>query len=131
MDLSTRILERLEFLGISQSELARRAQIPQSTVNSLVKRPRRSSPHLVRIAQQLRTTPAYLMGETDDPDSEFTEEPLTAEEREWVEMLRGIAPRDRAAALQLVRTISQSAQSPMLQGRQHEFTPQPPKGDRL
>lgn len=90
-------------------------------MNSLVKRPRRSSPHLVRIAHQLQTTPAYLMGETDDPDSEFTTEPLTAEEREWIEMLRGIAPKDRAAALQLVRTISQSAASPAVNNERLAF----------
>lgn len=130
MELGTRILERLDVLGITQSELARRAQIPQSTINSLIKRPSRSSPHLVRIAKELRTTPAYLTWETSDPDSEFTEDPLTAEEREWIELLRSVAPKDRAAALQLVRTIAHSAQSPMLQAHPQDFRPKG-KEDKL
>lgn len=101
---------------MSQAELARRATIPQSTVNSLIKRNRRSSPHLVRIARELGTTPAYLTGESDDPDAEFGNDTvnLTAEERDWVELLRAIPPKERAAALTLVRTIATSAQTPSI-----------------
>lgn len=116
MDLGTRIVERLDVLGMSQAELARRTTIPQSTINSLIKRGRRSSPHLIRIARELRTTPAYLTGESDDPEAEFGEDAidLTAEERNWVELLRAIAPKERAAALTLVRTIATSAKSPSI-----------------
>lgn len=66
MTLAQRIQARIEALGISQSELARRAGVPQTTVNSLVRGQRRSTPHIVRLAQVLQTTPAYLAGETDD-----------------------------------------------------------------
>jgi len=52
---------------MSQSELSRRAGIPQSTINSIITKNRRSSPHLIRLARELETTPEYLMGESDDP----------------------------------------------------------------
>lgn len=67
MQLSDRIEERLSALGMTQAELARRASIPQSTMNSMIRKGRRSSPHLIKIARELQTTPAYLTGDTDDP----------------------------------------------------------------
>lgn len=52
---------------MSQSELARRVGLRQSTINALVKGNARSSAHLHKIARELGTTPEYLDGETDDP----------------------------------------------------------------
>lgn len=61
-ELGARILERLESLGLSQSELARRVGITQPAVANLIKRGGRSS-HLHSIARELQTTPEYLLGE--------------------------------------------------------------------
>jgi len=122
MELGPRIEERLRTLGMSQSELARRAKVPQTTMNSLVRSSSRSSPHLVRIARELRTTPAYLTGETDDPSAEFPDEfDMSSDERTLIELFRGIAPKDRAAVLQLVRSLATSAATPLLQGEQQGF----------
>lgn len=66
-DLGKRVLERLEAVGISQSELARRVGITQPAVSNLIKRGTGGSSHLHKIAAVLRTTPSYLTGETDDP----------------------------------------------------------------
>lgn len=69
MTLGARIEERRKAIGItSQAALARKADLPQSTLNGLINRPYRWSPHLNRIANALQTTVAYLCGETDDPD---------------------------------------------------------------
>lgn len=38
-------------------------------MNSLIRGNSRTSRSIVQIARELRTTPAYLMGETDDPES--------------------------------------------------------------
>lgn len=54
--------------GMSQSELARRVGISQASVFRLVKGDAYGSKHLHKIARELRTTPAYLAGEIDDPD---------------------------------------------------------------
>src|SRR6185436_2328384 len=66
MTVGDRIRERLELLGISQSELARRVKISQPTINALVNGDATGSKHLHRIAAELETSPAYLCGETDD-----------------------------------------------------------------
>lgn len=66
MSLGDRIAERLEALGISQSELARRVKVSQPTINSLIRGGNTGSKHLHRIAAELETSPAWLAGETDD-----------------------------------------------------------------
>ena len=114
MGLGERIEERLKALGISQSELARRTKLPQSTINSLIRKGRRSSPHLVKLARELRTTPAYLSEDTDDPEADFQDEALTAEERESLEQLRQLPAKDRQAVLQLLRSLSDAQEKPTL-----------------
>lgn len=106
MNLSDRIKARLQELGLSQAELARRAKIPQTTVNGLVQGKSRTSVHLVRIARELQTTPAYLVGETDDPQGQLPDFPVTADEQAWLELFRGLDSRDKAAITQLLRTLA-------------------------
>ena len=67
MSVAERLSERLSSAEISQSELARRVGVRQSTINALVKGNAQSSAHLHKIARELGTTPEYLTGETDDP----------------------------------------------------------------
>jgi transcriptional regulator with XRE-family HTH domain len=69
MTIGERIEERRKALRIpSQSELARRAEMGQSTLNGLIRNSYRWSPHLPRLARELQTTVEYLVGDTDDPD---------------------------------------------------------------
>lgn len=70
MIVGHRIRERLEQLGMSQSELARRTGVTQGTIGGLVIGKSRSSTHLHKIARHLQTTAAYLSGDTDDPDED-------------------------------------------------------------
>ncbi|WP_312488154.1 helix-turn-helix domain-containing protein [Sphingomonas sp.] len=63
-----RIAERLTQIGLSQSALARRIDVSQQTIHKLIVGKSRGSTHIHRIARELQTTPAYLTGETDDPD---------------------------------------------------------------
>jgi transcriptional regulator with XRE-family HTH domain len=67
--IGERIEERRKALAIkSQSELARRAEMKQSTLSGIIRRPYRWSPHLPRLARELQTTVDYLVGDIDDPD---------------------------------------------------------------
>lgn len=58
---------RLEAVGLSQAELARRVGISQQAVSKMAGGGAYGSRYLHRIARELGTTPAYLTGETDDP----------------------------------------------------------------
>lgn len=64
---------------------------------------------LYKIAAVLHTTPAYLMGETDDPSPETKKEPtgiadgLTEEDRELIEAFRAASPEKRQAILALLK----------------------------
>jgi transcriptional regulator with XRE-family HTH domain len=106
---------------ISQSELARRVGVSQQTIFKLAQGQSQSSRYLHKIARELGTTPAYLSGETEDPDADAPPTPeLTHEHRELIELFDGMAPKDRAALMQLARTIATSARSPTIHagGRQ-------------
>lgn len=105
MSLGARIEERLNALGMSQAELARRANVPQTTMNGLIRGNSRTSPHLIQIALELQTTPAYLTGATDDPLAEFPDFTLTADERGWVEALRATSLEGRKALLSLSKLL--------------------------
>ncbi|WP_267348721.1 helix-turn-helix transcriptional regulator [Sphingomonas sp. GM_Shp_2] len=73
MTIGERIEERRKALGVSsQAELARRVGISQSTMNGLIKKPYRWSPHLARIARELSTSVEYLLGESNDPSETGT-----------------------------------------------------------
>lgn len=67
MTVGARIRQRLTDLSMSQSELARRVGINQSTVAALLAGRSRSSSHLHLISRALETSTAYLVGEIDDP----------------------------------------------------------------
>lgn len=91
---------------MSQSELARRVGVRQSTIHSLLVGDSRGSKHLHKIARELGTTPAYLSGEVDDPDLDAPEPPtLTASEIAWVEMYRALDARSRDALCHIARTM--------------------------
>lgn len=72
MSIGQRIEERLQALGgpaegFTQSWLAREVGVSQPAINILVRNPEKGTKHLPKIARALRTSPEYLLGETDDP----------------------------------------------------------------
>ncbi len=62
---------------LSQSELARRVGVSQTTIAKLVAGRGYGSKHLHRIARELQTTAAFLTGEIDDPDEHAPPPPPT------------------------------------------------------
>jgi len=67
MVIPERLRQRMQKLGVSQSELARRLGVTQGTIAHLVNGRTTNSVHLPAIARELDTGIAYLNGETDDP----------------------------------------------------------------
>lgn len=98
---------------ISQSELARRVGISQASIYRLVSGEAYGTKHLHKIARVLGTTPAFLAGETEDPNEGAPPPPaLSCEEVEWVELFRRMDDGQRAAALTLLRPLVDPAQTP-------------------
>lgn len=58
---------RMDALGLTQSELARRVNVTQGAIAKIAKNNPNGSAHIHKIAQVLQTSPAYLTGEIDDP----------------------------------------------------------------
>jgi transcriptional regulator with XRE-family HTH domain len=101
-----RLKEKMREAGLSQSELARRVGISQASVQKLTSGAAYGSKHLHRIARELGTTPAYLSGETDDPQGEAPELQLSAEEQRLLEIFREMPKKNRAALKLLLERMT-------------------------
>lgn len=116
---------------LSQSELARRVGISQASIHKLLSGRAYGSKHLHRIARELSTTPAYLTGETDDPDADGPPAPeLDSETRELVDNFTDLSPADRRALLQVARSMKANrAASGTVQAPASDFRGEPsPEG---
>jgi len=104
--IGERISIRLQALGISQAELARRVGLHQSTINGLIKGGQASSTRVHDIALALETTPAYLLSQTDDVGVSGIASTLNSRERRLLDMFHSIDAADQKAILQLLQTMS-------------------------
>lgn len=96
---NTTVTALLKTLGLSTSKGTawKNGSVPKSDV-------------LYKLAAALHTTPAYLMGETDNPSAETKKEPtglaadgLSDEDRELIEAFRAASPEKRQAILALLK----------------------------
>lgn len=104
---SERVRDLISAAGITQAELARRVHVTQGAIAKLAKNnPHRSSVlHLV--ARELGTTPAYLTGETDDPEAGAPTPPaLDADERELIDQFKLMSAVDRKAVMHIARSLA-------------------------
>lgn len=85
--IGERILERLDALNMSQTELARRVGLSQPSIYALIHRNKTGSKYLSAIARELRTTTAYLTGETDDPDEGAVPAPTVRDIAEHLDLV--------------------------------------------
>lgn len=63
--IGSKVKARLDALGMTQTELASEVGVTQGTIASLISGRSNGSKHLHKIARALRTSPEYLLGETD------------------------------------------------------------------
>jgi len=107
MLIGQRLAERMQIAQLSQAELARRVGMSQQAVGKLVNGESRSSPNLHKIARELGTTPAYLAGETDDPDAGAPSPPtLSAAERELLDCFKALELDEQRSLLHVARSMS-------------------------
>jgi transcriptional regulator with XRE-family HTH domain len=66
--IGKRIEALIEDRRTSQSAVARAIGVSQPSIGRLISGETRETGKLLELARELRTTPEYLVGETDDPD---------------------------------------------------------------
>ena len=109
MTLGARIQQRINELGISQAELARRVGIRQSTLNSLINGTSRTSRSLLKIAHELQTSPEYLTGDVDDPEDEVSNHAAYShEEFSLLSSFRKLDALDRQALLRVIDAMARN-----------------------
>lgn len=106
--LGERLKQLMTEKGLTQSELARRVGVNQSTIAGLIAGKARSSSYLHRIAREVSTTPEYLLGETNDPRSAVPPAMVSSDELTWVRTLRCLAPANRAALLSFTQELART-----------------------
>ncbi|MBB4619129.1 helix-turn-helix domain-containing protein [Sphingomonas abaci] len=112
--LGQRIEERRAALGISQAELARRVGIRQSTLNSLINGDSRSSRSIIDLARELRTTPEFLLGKSDDPAG-FAPSPadLPAQDRQLVDIFGSFKSSERSFLIEMLQALAENRTKPI------------------
>lgn len=108
----------MEELTISQSELARRVGVSQTTIYKLVSGEGYGSKYLHKIARELQTTAAYLSGETDDPNSDFPDEHLDFDEQRWVWFWRRLDEKRQKSFVNILEALTGEPESTLHDGRQ-------------
>ncbi|KPF76746.1 hypothetical protein IP68_02300 [Blastomonas sp. AAP25] len=94
----------MEELAISQSELARRVGVSQTTIYKLVSGDGYGSKYLHKIARELQTTAAYLSGETDDPSTETPILALDYQQRQLIEYFNKLGEPERNSFIIIMRS---------------------------
>lgn len=107
MVVAERLKERMKKARVSQSELARRIGVTQPTIYRLVHGQAYGSTQLHKIARELGTTPAYLMGEVDDPEADAPPATdLTHEHRQLLDCYDHLDRADQSALLRIAHTMA-------------------------
>jgi transcriptional regulator with XRE-family HTH domain len=89
--------------NVGQSELARRLGVTPGAINQIATGRTRKSALLPEIAIELRTTLAYLRGDTDNPDKDHPDaHDLTSDEERMLDLWRQMAPDDRQALRHII-----------------------------
>lgn len=76
MTVGERIQERIDATGISQAAIAREIGVSPQAVSKMVRGDTHQPQRLYQLARALKTTPEYLLGETDDPSPRLGEQKL-------------------------------------------------------
>lgn len=109
---SSRLKLRMEELAISQSELARRVGVSQTTIYKLVSGDGYGSKYLHKIARELETTAAYLSGETDDPSLESPNLVLDYQERQLIEYFNRLGEPEKNSFIIIMRSAAEGQTKP-------------------
>jgi len=103
---SNRIRLRRIQLGMSQEELAFKIGTSQKQISRYERNESDFTGRVLsKLADALNTTADYLLGHTDSPDREVTEDNLDPIEIELVTLLRGQSDETRQRALNVIKAM--------------------------
>lgn len=125
MRTGDRIAQRRTELGLSQTQLARLAGVSQPTIGKLEAGISSGSSHLHKIARVLRTSPAFLAGETDDP-AEGAPPPLPEPTVQYIPMMAVLPSEDALARMFL--GVLEASRGMSEDELAHELAKRLPKG---
>lgn len=107
-----RLAGRMEQLGVSQAELARRVGLSQQAIGKLVHGKSRETPKLHQIARALGTTPDYLLGNVADPEAiKAGTGAVASDELEWGALYAALTAAQRGALRMIARDLARSNES--------------------
>lgn len=112
MTLGERVRDRMNALGLSQAELARRVGVSQPSIYALIHRNKSGTRNLHLIARELKTTPAYLTGETEDPEQGPPPPGYDTTEQQLVAAFRRLSAEHRLAVATIINGLLVGGQSP-------------------
>lgn len=113
-----RLVVAMKRRGVDQEELADLVGCTQGAISKIVAGRTRNSRLMPKISAVLRFPLPWLTGVSDDDGSlGEPDDRLTDEERELLELVRGMEMEDRKAIMRLARTIATSARSPTVHDR--------------
>lgn len=117
MDLAHRVKALRESMGLSQDELASKMGYKHRTSIGKIEAGRQVTQKIiVRLADALNTTPAYLMGWTDIDGNEIaapdSEDNLTAAQAAIVDMLVQLTPEDELRAAAYIQALLDARAEP-------------------
>lgn len=102
-----RLAERIATARLSYSAVARELGVKQPTISRLVKGEQGSTARIDQLARIVSTTPAYLTGETDDPDTEQILPNLTSEQRQLLACFDSMDRNDREMLLAMAMRLAE------------------------
>lgn len=115
-----RLRSRIEEIGLSQSKLGERVGVSSSAINRMVHGGNYGTKYLHLIARELRTTPAYLTGETDDPEADAPDAPEYDPDTRWIiEKFTQLTPTQR----KLIHNLADELIGPRPSGTVHAPKP--------
>lgn len=104
-----RLIAAMEQRGLDQTDLAREVGATQGAISKIVQGKTANSRLIPKIAVVLGVPLGFLVGKTGDA-TDAGEVPLTSDERELVDLIQTLDPKNRAALIQIARALASGAQ---------------------
>ncbi|WP_375290890.1 helix-turn-helix domain-containing protein [Qipengyuania sp.] len=111
----------MEALDLSQGELARRVGVAQPSIWKITNGETHNPRYLPKLARELRTTPEYLTGETDNPEADYNGDALSGDDRQLLDVARKLTRQDRSVIVYLANRLAECGASDTVHDKQHTY----------